>query len=91
MIEIKNNELRIIEKKVRSEEFSTKENSYHTTLLLRAIEECDNRLFDQNDADITIQCIFDEDELCNGNETLQDVLSDNIYSYLEDIRNACNS
>ena len=86
-----NENLQFIEEWARSEETICKEKLQHLKMLCEVIEECDTHDYSSDSADICIQQIFIESEMCEDDETLQDVLSDNIYSRLQEIRDVCSN
>ena len=83
-----NENLQFIEEWARREETICKEKLQHLKMLCEVIEECDTHSYNCDEADLCIQETFIESEMCGDGETLQDVLSDNIYSRLQDVRDS---
>jgi len=66
-------------------------NSSHVKMLGKCCDECDTGADNSQSADDIINSIFTVDVIgFNDNTTfLQDFIDENIYSRLQDIRNAC--
>lgn len=102
MTKIKNDELRAIEEKMRSEEVVMTESNIQAGYIINVCEELDTHLtaFERrgifevsednnldNDADTIIQDEFENKIMENDEEYLQDLTSEFLYSLLQDIRN----
>lgn len=92
---LKNEELKNLEKIVRSEKFALSSNSLHVSYLLDAIDEIDTYFTAEkngsgpitaDDTDLILQENIDHKVLENKEENLQDVVSSAIYDVMQELR-----